>query len=74
MLFPIEALIAEAKQELRKRYEVYPRLVARSSLSQQRMDQLIALQHAIVENLEAQRHAGQLDMFGARQDDVSPST
>lgn len=62
MTFTIEELIREAKRELRKRYQVYPGLVARGNITQEHMDRLIALQQAIIDNLEAQVHAQQLGM------------
>lgn len=64
---PIAVLIREAKRELRKRQEVYPRLVQQSSLSQARADRLIAWQKDIIAVLEELERSQQMDLFASKE-------
>lgn len=60
---PLALLIREAKRELHKRQEVYPRLVMHSQLTQARADQLLRWQEDIITVLEELERRQQLDLF-----------
>lgn len=51
-LVPLEGQIACVERELRKRLEVYPRLVAKGSLTREKSTQELAAMRAVLDTLQ----------------------